>query len=157
MLYNPRSVSRGAVWVRRLWHYCFHYKLGLLCSSNGSRQQSDGAGVVVGVGGSGHPVPALVLWMATRWKEECGRAGGNHQGEWLILSLSLFLCLARFFFTFFNVDESTVSGNVSFMKVKPIYNKYLYKTGQFNLTVLLLQCCKCCAEFRSHISHGLIF
>lgn len=91
MLYNPRPVSRGAVRVRRLWHYCFHYKLGLLCSSNGSRQQSDGAGVVVGVGGSGHPVPALVLWMATRWKEECGRTGGNHQGEWLILSFFLFL------------------------------------------------------------------
>lgn len=58
-----------------------YYKFGFLCSSNGGKQQSDGAGVVVGAGGSGRPVPALVLWMATRWKEKCGRAGGNHQGE----------------------------------------------------------------------------
>ncbi|KAK5854155.1 hypothetical protein PBY51_015251 [Eleginops maclovinus] len=50
-------------------------------SCNGSEQQSDGAGVVVGVGGAGHPVPALVLWVATRWKEECGRAGGDYQDD----------------------------------------------------------------------------
>lgn len=48
-----------------------YYKSGFLCSSYGSEQPSDGAGVVVGAGGSGHPVPALVLWMATRWKEKC--------------------------------------------------------------------------------------
>lgn len=78
MLYNPWSTSRGAV---RGDITVFYYKFGFLCSSNGSEQQSDGAGVVVGVGGSGHSVPALVLWMATRWKEKCGRAGGNHQGE----------------------------------------------------------------------------
>lgn len=69
------------LWEKRLWHYCFYYKCGFLCSSNGSKQQSDGAGVGVGVGVPGHPVTALVLWMVTRWKKKCGGAGGNHQDD----------------------------------------------------------------------------
>ena len=83
----PWSVSCGAAREEKKNCDCcsfFYYKFGFLRSSNGGELQSDGAGVVVGVGGSGHPVPALVLRMATRWEEKCGRAGGNHQSEWFV-------------------------------------------------------------------------
>lgn len=55
--------------------------LAFPCRFNEGEQQSCGAGVVVGTGCPGHSVPALVLWMATRWKEKRGRARGDHQGE----------------------------------------------------------------------------
>lgn len=78
MLYSPSSASRGAVGDCDIIVLII---TGFFCSYDGSKQQSDGAGVVVGAGGAGHPVPALVLWMATRREEECGRAGGHNQGE----------------------------------------------------------------------------
>lgn len=49
-----------------------YHRFGFPCSSDGSEQQSDGAGVVPGAGASGHPIPALVLWMVTRWEKKCG-------------------------------------------------------------------------------------
>lgn len=72
------------LWVAGLWHYCFYYIFGFPYSFNEGKQQSYGAGAVVGIAGSGHSVPALVVWMATRWKEKRGRARSNHQGEWLL-------------------------------------------------------------------------
>lgn len=62
----PRSCEKGDHDIT------IYYKFVFLCSSNGSKQQSDGAGVVAGVGGTGRPVPALVLWVATRWEEKRG-------------------------------------------------------------------------------------